>query len=129
MVKIIVADDEPHHLDLVTTILTRDGHEVIGVQSGADCLDHLGREDFALLVVDAFMPGVDGFHVLAALNDRGYKLPVVGMTGGVKGRIKPFRDIMLRLGAGRVLAKPFTSADLRDAVNEALIPISPALPS
>jgi CheY-like chemotaxis protein len=120
MAKIIVADDEPTHLDMVATILERAGHEVVAVADGKACLNHLAQDDIDLVVTDIFMPDMDGFQLIAALRLRNNQIPVVGMTGGMRGRIAPFADILSRLGANSVLTKPFSSQELLEAVRSSL---------
>lgn len=120
MAKIIVADDEPTHLDLVAAILERAGHDVVAVASGRACLDHLGQHAADLVISDVFMPGMDGFQLMAELSNRGITIPLVAMTGGMRGHFEPFSAIMTRLGAQAVVTKPFTAAQLMDVVNRCL---------
>jgi len=120
MAKIIVADDEPTHLDLVATILERAGHQVVAVTSGRDCLGQLSLGPVDLVISDIFMPGMDGFQLVAEISKRGLEVPVIGMTGGMRGHFEPFSDIMSRLGARLILAKPFSGEQLLQAVNQSL---------
>lgn len=120
MAKIIVADDEPTHLDLVAAILERAGHDVVAVASGRACLDHLGQYAADLVISDVFMPGMDGFQLMAELTNRGIGIPLVAMTGGMRGHFEPFSAIMTRLGAQAVVTKPFTAEQLMDVVNRCL---------
>lgn len=122
MARIIVADDEPTHLELVSTILERAGHEVVAVAGGKACLHRLQEGGVDLVVTDVFMPSLDGFQLMAAIRDRGVALPVIGMTGGMRGHVTPFTDIMARLGACSVLTKPFSGEDLLAAVRSAMRP-------
>ena len=116
MARIIVADDEPTHLELVATILERAGHEVVAVSTGHGCLHQLKADGVDLLVIDIFMPDLDGLQLMAAIRARGSRIPVIGMTGGMNGQVTPFLDIMLRLGACSVLTKPFSGDELLRAV-------------
>ncbi|EME69560.1 CheY-like receiver [Paramagnetospirillum caucaseum] len=120
MARIIVADDEPTHLELVSTILERAGHEVVAVTDGKACLNRLQDGDIDLVVTDVFMPALDGFQLMAAIRDRNTHLPVIGMTGGMRGHVIPFTDIMARLGARSVLTKPFSREELLAAVQSAM---------
>jgi len=120
MAKIIVADDEPTHLDLVAAILERAGHDVVALESGRACLEHLGQHAADLVISDVFMPGMDGFQLMAELSNRGITVPLVAMTGGMRGHFEPFSAIMSRLGACAVVTKPFTAEQLMDVVNRCL---------
>jgi len=120
MAKIIVVDDEPTHLDFVATILERAGHDVVAIGNGADCLERIEANAFDVMVADIFMPDLDGLRLLAAMRARGSRIPVIGMTGGMKGVVAPFADIMSRMGARSVLTKPFSGDELLRAVQASL---------
>ena len=120
MARVILADDEPTHLELVTAILERAGHEVVAVGDGKACLDLLAKDSFHLVVTDIFMPNLDGFQLMAAIRAHGNPVPVIGMTGGMNGRVAPFTNVMSRLGAYSILTKPFSADQLLAAVRSAL---------
>ena len=120
MAKIIVVDDEPTHQELVATILERAGHDVVAVSNGADCLRLLEAESIDLVVADIFMPDLDGLQLLAVMRAHGSRVPVIGMTGGMRGVVAPFTDIMSRMGASSVLTKPFSGEELVRAAQSSL---------
>lgn len=120
MAKIIVVDDEPTHQEFVATILLRAGHSVIAVGDGNECLRQLEDSSSDLVVADIFMPHLDGIQMLSMMRAQGRKIPVIGMTGGMRGAISPFTDIMSRMGACAVLIKPFSGEDLLRAVQRSL---------
>ena len=122
MVKIIVADDEPTHQEFVATILVRAGHSVISVANGKECLRQLEECSTDLVVADIFMPHLDGIQMLTMMRAQGRRIPVIGMTGGMRGVISPFTDIMSRMGACAVLIKPFSGEYLLRAVQRSLEP-------
>lgn len=111
MARILVADDEPDLARLVEFKLTRMGHAVVVVHDGAAALAALAGQGYDLLVLDAMMPGVDGFDVLRevratpAMRD----LPVIMLTA--RGQE---RDVVLglSLGAQEYMTKPFSPAEL-----------------
>lgn len=120
MARIVIADDEPSHLDLVATILERAGHDVVTFGSGTSCLDYLNEQSADMVISDIYMPGMDGLQLMAELSRRGLAIPLVAMTGGMRGRFGPASDVVTRLGAYAVLTKPFTPAQLLDAVGDCL---------
>jgi CheY-like chemotaxis protein len=120
MARIVVLDDEPIHLELVATILERAGHEVIALPNGLACLDLLTRDRIDLVVTDIFMPGLNGLQLMAQIRARGVRIPVIGMTGGMTGQIRPFVDTMSRLGAASVLTKPFSGVELLRAIQSSM---------
>ncbi len=69
--RILVADDDPSILRLVTTILKRADFAVDTAASGSDALDKIGLTQYDVVMLDLMMPGVSGFDVLARLPARG----------------------------------------------------------
>lgn len=60
----LVAEDDRATRNLITTILEREGFEVHGVPDGQNAIDLVKKSDFALIILDVLMPGIDGFGVL-----------------------------------------------------------------
>lgn len=120
MARIIVADDEATHLEMVETMLQRAGHQVVAVANGQACLERLEAEGADLVVTDIFMPDADGFEFMVAALRRGIGVPVIGMTGGMRGEVGSFTNALQMLGASAVLVKPFSRDELLGAVNRSL---------
>src|SRR5262245_21869455 len=59
--SILVVDDHPANLVALEAVLDPLGHEVIKCSSGEEALRHLLSRDFALILLDVQMPGLDGF--------------------------------------------------------------------
>jgi CheY-like chemotaxis protein len=75
-----------------------------------------------LVITDIFMPEGDGFEMLNELRDREPKIPVIAISGGGMQQGLDVLAIAGRLGAKRVLYKPFARRQLLDAIAEALAP-------
>lgn len=112
MSRILIADDDPLHLEMVSTTLNRAGHEVRAVTSGWNCLALLQEDHYDLLVSDLFMPGLDGLQLVMSVRALDIDIPVIGMTGGAGGHFRPFSSSLMAAGADAVLKKPFEPADL-----------------
>jgi DNA-binding response OmpR family regulator len=69
-VQILVVDDEAAHRYLLQYILQKAGHIVYTASNGSDALDIFARISFDIVLVDAKMPGVDGFALCAELRKR-----------------------------------------------------------
>jgi DNA-binding response OmpR family regulator len=111
MSKIVVAEDEVDIARLVAFKLRAAGHDVVIVSDGRAALEAVERERPALLILDAMMPILDGWAVLARLrNDERWRcLPVVILSaqGQEKDRIRG-----RAAGAQDYIVKPFALADL-----------------
>jgi two-component system cell cycle response regulator CpdR len=119
MARILIAEDEEGLRALVARALTMDGHDVVATCDGAEALDVLTREGgaFALLLTDIRMPVMDGIALaLAAARDHP-ELGILLMTGYADQRE---RASGLEALIHDVVAKPFSLATIRGAVNDAL---------
>jgi DNA-binding NtrC family response regulator len=116
-IKILVADDEEVIREACRRILTRAGYEVESASDGQDALDRLDNARFDLILLDIKMPGLDGIKVMEQLKERGPLKKIVVITG--HGTVRTEMDAR-RAGATVFLTKPFTPAELRDAVAQAL---------
>jgi CheY-like chemotaxis protein len=119
MARILIAEDEEALRALCARALVVDGHEVEAACDGSEALDRLTREKgrFDLLLTDIRMPIMDGIALaLAAVRDYP-DLTILLMTGYADQRERAHGlDAIIH----DVIAKPFSVAALRGAVNEAL---------
>ena len=67
--KILVVDDDPDILDVVTMILESRGYEVVTARDGIEALANLKAEKPDLMILDLLMPKMDGFAVCKELQD------------------------------------------------------------
>ena len=116
MSKILVVDGEPVVRELECAVLASVGHDAIGVSSGDEAVLLLEGDRFDLVVSDVIMPGLDGFGLLAHVVEHHPGLPVLLVTGAVDRT----HALASAQDAAGVLYKPFTHAELRDAVAQAL---------
>jgi len=124
MARILLAEDEEALRAFVMRALTQDGHEVVAAADGAEALEVLSRDqkDFDLLLTDIRMPIMDGIALaLAAARDHP-DLIILLMTGYADQRERAHGlDALIH----DVINKPFSLADIKSAVNEALAAKAP----
>ena len=65
---LLVVDDDPANLDLLSRRLTRQGYEITTAAGGQEALDLLNQQDFDLLILDMLMPGINGLQVLKQIG-------------------------------------------------------------
>jgi two-component system, cell cycle response regulator CpdR len=119
MPRVLVVDDENSMRMLVARAIAMDGHETVTAADGAEALEILGGERgaFDLLLTDIQMPVMDGI-ALALTAARDFPdLTIVLMTGFADQRE---RASGLNAIAHDVITKPFSVADIRTAVADAL---------
>jgi CheY-like chemotaxis protein len=120
MAKILVVDDDIDHRAFVVQLLERLGHVVIAAENGQRCLGILRDQSVDAIITDIFMPGADGIELVTELKKLGSRIPVLGMTGGYKGVIRPYENLFEVLAKAKVLHKPFGAKDLETALKEVL---------
>ncbi len=69
-VNILLVDDRPDKLMALETVLESLGQKLILAHSGTEALRHLLQQDFALIVLDVSMPGMDGFETASLIRQR-----------------------------------------------------------
>lgn len=120
MAKILVVDDDTDHRAFVVQLLERLGHAVLAAENGQRCLSILRDQSVDAIITDIFMPGADGIELVTELKRLGSRIPVLGMTGGYKGVIRPYENLFEVLAKAKVLHKPFGAKDLETALEEVL---------
>jgi signal transduction histidine kinase len=82
-VNILLVDDQPARLLSYQTILEELDQNLITANSGIEALERLMKDDFALVLLDVSMPGMDGFETAAMIHDhpRFERTPIIFVTG------------------------------------------------
>ena len=119
MPRVLIADDEDSMRALVARAIAMDGHETVTAQDGAEALEILIREDgaFDLLLTDIQMPIMDGIALALSAARDFPDLTILLMTGFADQRE---RASNLSALVHDVVTKPFSVADIRTAVADAL---------
>jgi DNA-binding response OmpR family regulator len=116
---VLVADDDPDILDLVTFRLDRAGYEVVQARDGQEALDTALARAPDLCVLDVMMPRLDGYEVTRRLREAEStrSVPVILLTARAQES-----DVERGFGAGATdyMRKPFSPQELRARV-EALL--------
>ena len=114
---IFVVDDDAHVRDAIRSVLEDDGRVV---QDFSSCEDFLaayrpGRE--ACLLVDAYLPGMNGLELLQRLGEAGHRLPAIMITGNSD---VPMAVEAMKAGASDFIEKPVSRSELLAGVGRAL---------
>jgi len=117
---ILLAEDEEALRGFIVRALAEDGHKVVAVADGAAALDTLRRERgrFQLLLTDVRMPVMDGVELALAAARDNPDLIILLMTGFADQRERAHGlDALIH----DVITKPFSIAEIKHAVEEALV--------
>jgi signal transduction histidine kinase len=81
--NILLVDDQPARLLTYRAILEPLGHNLVAVNSGLEALEALMKQEFAVVLLDVKMPGMDGFETAALIHDhpRFETTPIIFVTG------------------------------------------------
>lgn len=118
--RILVVDDDPLVRNLVKAMLESEGYQTVLAEDGQQALDMLEKEpkpvNYALIVLDVIMPGINGLDVLTRLKLHSHtqSIPVIMLTGEDKAE-----DILAgyNVGAEYYITKPFTKQQLMYGVS------------
>lgn len=109
---IIVADDDPLVQHTCKHCLEAAGYRVTLVDSGAGALRAVMDGKASVVLLDIFMPDMDGIETLISIKKESPSTPVIVMTGGGSRVRMDFLDAAKRLGADDIVQKPFTAEHL-----------------
>ena len=116
MTRILVMDDDQIFRSALRVILEGAGYEVADAADGAAGVRLYLQLGADLVLVDIFMPEMDGLQVIRALRTQVPRPHVVAMSGGGTAGQDDILAIAATLGAARTLRKPFTPRELLDAI-------------
>jgi DNA-binding response OmpR family regulator len=117
MSTVLVVDDEPLVLDVVTRYLERDGHRVLTAEDGDSARELIEREAPSLVLLDVMLPGeTDGLALCRWIRSSS-ELPVILLTARVD---EADRIVGLELGADDYVTKPFSPRELATRVKTVL---------
>jgi CheY-like chemotaxis protein len=114
--RVLAVDDRPENLVALEAILQGLPVEIATVTSGDEALKRLLLEDYAVILLDAQMPGMDGFETASHIKqrERTSHIPIVFLTAANYDPHLAFRGY--QLGAVDYLTKPFDPWVLRSKV-------------
>jgi CheY-like chemotaxis protein len=111
--RVLVADDDPAILRLVTTLVEKEGYTVVTARDGREAIKLLKSDaDFAAVIFDVVMPHIEGPELVRYMRSekRLMKIPVIMMTAEQNPKLP---SDSFAAGAGVFLPKPFTSSQLQ----------------
>lgn len=108
-IRVLVVDDEPGIIDLISTVLTYEGWQVRSADNGHSALTEIRGFKPDVVVLDVMLPDLSGFDVLRRARQEGYQTPVLFLTArdATEDRIHG-----LTLGADDYVTKPFSLAEV-----------------
>jgi signal transduction histidine kinase len=116
-VNILLVDDHVENLLALEAILEELGHRLVRAHSGREALRHLLNEEFALVLLDAAMPEMDGYETATMIRsrERTRETPIIFLTANYTSESQMFKGYAV--GAVDYLLKPYAPEVLRSKVS------------
>lgn len=117
MAKILLIDDEPGILTILSTLLKAEGHDVVATGGGDESKEAIETQDFDLMLSDLRMTPLSGIDLLKMAREKQPNLTVIMLTA--YGSVSTAGEAM-KLGAFDYITKPFKINELLSTVQRAL---------
>lgn len=119
MARILLVEDEDGVRKALKRALSMAGHDVSAASNGQEAVDENDFTAFDVLVTDLIMPEKEGLETMRAARVKNPDIKVVAMSGATPsgdGSMSHYLVLAQRMGADRVLPKPFELEELTQAV-------------
>lgn len=120
MSSILVVDDDAQVLELVSQMLTLEGHAVTAAQNGIEAEAQFSNGHFDLVITDLIMPEREGLETITRLRQVTPIMPIIAISGGGRIGATDYLESAAQLGANATISKPFNRNDLVSTVTELL---------
>jgi DNA-binding response OmpR family regulator len=116
MGRILVVDDDPRLLSAIKSLLTEEGYQVATASSAEDALDYLQSQAPDVVVLDVYLPGINGLEACRRIKYKHPALPVIIMSGQDERQSAMAAG---KLGATDFVGKPFDPAQMLETIQRA----------
>jgi signal transduction histidine kinase len=116
-IKILLVDDQPARLMSYETVLHGLGYDMVRASSGLEALEQLMKDEFAVILLDVSMPGMDGFETASLIHEhpRFERTPIIFVTGVNVSELDQLKGY--KLGAVDYVHVPVVPEILRSKVS------------
>lgn len=119
MDRILVVDDEKPVREALAALLRHEGYRVVVAESGHVAVEAIEAFTFDFIIVDIFMPEMNGLETIKVFRENAPGVPIVAMSGYAAGSGFVDNDFFrsaMEFGATCCLRKPFTREQLLDTI-------------
>jgi CheY-like chemotaxis protein len=124
MTRILIIDDDAAVRSATKILLEAKGFEAVAVADGKSGIAAINNDSFDLVIVDLFMPDMDGLETTKAVRQRKPSMPIIAISGFLFGGKCPempnFDAMAAEAGAISTLYKPFRPGELLQAIQKAI---------
>ena len=120
MANLLVVDDDPTSMMMISKMLESEGHTVLTANDGKEAIAVLkANSDIKVVITDMVMPNIDGKTLIICLKRLYPQIKVIVVTGAQAGDSKSYLEIARKMGACKAFSKPIDKR-LAMAVNDAV---------
>jgi len=119
MARVLIIDDDHMLREVLALGVQQFGHTVLQAEDGQKGLDLVRATQVDVVVTDLIMPVKEGVETIIALRRSWPDLPVIAISGGATNA-RLYLDIAGKIGARRILPKPFSASQLNELIAEVL---------
>jgi DNA-binding response OmpR family regulator len=112
MANILLVDDDDALRKMLGIALRRLGHDVVEVPNGLTAWEKFVAKPADVVIMDLIMPEKEGLETIMQFRRNGAKTKILAISGGGRIDARDMLSIAEQFGADKVLAKPFTNAEL-----------------
>ena len=118
MKRILIIDDEPSTLTILSEILVGAGYEVIAAATGEEGLEIFEHDPADLVITDMVMPVRDGLDTILELKKKEPDLPIIAISAGGTIPKERYLEVARYMDNTSTLEKPFTSDEILQLIKE-----------
>ncbi|WP_444997891.1 response regulator [Aliikangiella sp. IMCC44359] len=116
MALVLIVDDDPQMLRLLTDVVELDNHDVLLAQDGALALEYFDYHAPDLMITDILMPNKEGLELISETREKFPKVKIIAYSGGGSSDPESYLEFAIGMGADKVFTKPMPLGDLRKEI-------------
>ncbi|MET1255149.1 response regulator [Aliikangiella maris] len=120
MALVMIVDDDPQMLRLLTDVVELDNHDVLLAQDGALALEYFEFHAPDLMITDILMPNKEGLELISEIREKFPGVKIIAYSGGGSANPESYLEFAKGMGADKVFTKPVPLASLRQEIQSLL---------
>lgn len=120
MPRILLIEDDDSVRNMLRQTLELMGHAITEARNGKEGLALYQSANIDVVLTDIIMPDVEGMQVIRELRRQNPAVKIIAMSGGGRMNARDYLRMAQKLGAARILPKPFLGDELAAAIREVL---------
>ena len=117
---ILLVDDDPQMLRLLTDVIELDNHQALMAEDGELALAYFEHQTPDLVITDILMPNKEGLEFISEIREMHPNLKIIAYSGGGSADPESYLEFASGMGADRVFTKPMPLASLRSEIKSLL---------